>query len=698
MDHPIDRVFGPGGLLSSHLDGYEARPQQVEMARQVHEVFGGDGRVVIEAATGTGKTLAYLIPAILSGRRVLVSTATKALQEQIFNKDIPFLQELFKHASPRRAFKAITVKGRSNYLCKLRFEQFSSVMTFKKKADVAMFSRVRRWARSTKTGDRSEVQGLPDDFEPWQHVSATAQQCHGHDCRHFEECFVTRLRREAREADLVVVNHHLFFADLAIKGTGTAEVLPEDDAVVFDEAHHLEQIITSFFGLQVSNYRLVELASDLRRDLEAEGGMTLQGARRVEEAEHFGALFFEAFDVPDGRHALDEILRGRQGVEIAARFGTLMGALSDLAGWVETSNAGELSERLHARCVELHDDLEDLMGMKQPTMVYIVERRGRGLFLEASPVDVANLFRRKVLSLPGPQVYTSATLTTGGSFDYLMGRLGMEGLANVKTLELPPVFDYENRALIYVPNRLPEPNHPRFLDGVCQIVEYLIETTEGRAFVLFTSYRNMDEVHARLKDKITHMILKQGEAPRHELLEQFREDIHSVLFGTSSFWEGVDVEGEALSLVIIDKLPFGSPADPLTRARVKLIESQGMDPFRTYFVPSAAITLKQGFGRLIRSRRDQGIVAILDSRLASKNYGRTFLDSLPPAPVVWNAKEVRNWWQQRHPPAPAQAETLPIKTMASPLIAPSEEPSSGAIASVSAPTSPDPAPVALEPR
>ncbi len=653
MTHPAERIFGPDGLLSKHLNGYEMRAQQLKMARHVFEAFRSDRRAVIEAATGTGKTLAYLVPAILSGQRVVVSTATKALQEQIYFKDIPFLKDLFENDTPKRGFKAIYMKGRSNYLCKLRFEHFGSQLTFRNRREAGLFSRVRRWARSTKTGDRAEVPGLPDDFEPWQHISATAQQCHGSDCQFYEDCFVTRLRREAREADVIVVNHHLYFADLALRGTGVAEILPEYDAVVFDEAHHLEHTVTSFFGLQVSNYRFVELISDLRRELEGEEALTIQGAQLLESLEHHAALFFEAIDAPDGRHDLTELMADGRKENVIKHQGRLKEALENLAGWVEKADAGELVERLHERCTELLEDLEEIMGMGQASMVYIVERRGRGVFLEAAPIDVAGLFRRRVLSQPGAQIYASATLTAGGSFDYFLGRLGMKGRPDVESLQLPPVFDYRSKALVYIPRRLPQPTHPKFIDGVCQIVEYLVNTTEGRAFVLFTSYRNMDMVFERLKDKLEYTLLKQGEMPRHELLETFREDINSVLFGTNSFWEGVDVEGESLSLVIIDKLPFVSPADPLTRARVKLLESQGREPFSSFFVPSAAIALRQGFGRLLRSGRDQGIVAILDSRIASKRYGKTFLNSLPPAPVVWNAKEARIWWEKRAP-APSQ--------------------------------------------
>jgi ATP-dependent DNA helicase DinG len=640
----IKEIFGPSGLLGSQLEGYEPRPQQVEMAEVVYEALQRDQKAVIEAATGTGKTLAYLIPALLSGRRVVVSTATKALQEQIFFKDIPFLRALFEKAKPKRAFKAVYLKGRGNYLCKFRLERWGELLTFRTKQEALLFARIRGWAKKTRTGDRAEIEGLPEDFGPWQQVTASGAQCHGQACEHYNDCFVTRLRREAREADLIVVNHHLYFADLALREGGVAEILPEYDAVVFDEAHHLEQTIASFFGQEVSTYRINELLTDVRKTLEAESAATAVGAQRIEEVERLTWLFFEAFHVPEGRHALEDVLVGLIGEEVARRYGDLQEAMELLKGWLEKANAGEAAARLVSRCQGLAEDLESILRREDAAKVYLVERRGRGLYLQTVPLDVAALFRRQVLGRKEAQIYTSATLRAGGTFDFFLGRLGMKA-EEVVTRGLEPVFDYPKQALVYIPKRLPEPQHPDFLDGLCQIVLYLIKTTQGRAFVLFTSYRNMQEVHARLKGEIEQRVLCQGEASHRELLEQFRSDISSVLFATYSFWEGVDVEGEALSLVIIDKLPFASPADPVTRARMKLLESRGEDPFATYSVPAAAITLRQGFGRLIRSRRDLGIVAILDSRLGRKGYGRFFLDSLPPAGVVWSAKDARLWWE-----------------------------------------------------
>ncbi len=650
MYDTVESIFSADGLLAKMLARYEARPQQVEMAESVWHALQADKRLVVEAATGTGKTMAYMIPAILSGHRVIVSTATKALQEQIFFKDIPFLQDMFMQAKPKRKFRAIYLKGRTNYLCKLRFEMFQHNIAFRSRKEVTIFSRIRSWSKKTKTGDRSEIKGMPKDYGPWSQITASGQQCIGAECKFYQDCFVTRIRREAKEADLIVVNHHLFFADLALREANHAEILPEYDAVIFDEAHRLEEIIASFFGTQVSNYRINELVQDVRRDLENEKALSLLGKQRLDMVERSGNLFFESLSAPAGRFDLAEVLERPAASEAKRCHDDLYDAFEELGDWLEHANAGELSRRLRERCEELRDEINEVFSMQHDAMVYMVERRGRGVFLEAVPLDVAALFRRRMLKKKGTQVYTSATLTAGGDFDFFLRRLGMDGVSNVDTLRLEAVFDYAPRALIYVPRRLPAPTSPGFVDGVCQIVEYLINTTKGRAFVLFTSYRNMELVHDRMKVKLDFPLLKQGDAPNQEILELFRNDVSSVLFATHSFWEGVDVQGEALSLVIIDKLPFASPTDPLMRARMEHLENNGHDAFRYYSIPSAAITLRQGFGRLIRSHQDQGVVAILDSRLSSRGYGKFFLNSLPPAPVVWNAKEVRTWWEKNVEP------------------------------------------------
>lgn len=646
----VDEILGEGGLMSRALERYEFRPQQLQMANAVAQALRRRRPLVVEAATGTGKTLAYLIPALLSGKQVVVSTGTKALQEQLFHKDIPFLQ---KHWPSK--FDAVLLKGRRNYLCKLRFDQMRQSPQFRGRDDARLWPKILSWANVTQTGDRSEIPGLPDDYPTWNDLSVGAEGCLGQKCPHFEDCHITTLRKRAAQAQIVVVNHHLFFADLAIRDTGFGEILPEFDALIFDEAHHVESVATSYFGMQMSNFRIRELIADITRAVENEDIQTVyldEGIDALEKASH---TFFSVatFGLYEGRYSLDEVLSGTAGPMIKPAAKELLEAMDVLTRNIErTAGLGEIGVRLAGRCAEQRSDLSFILQADDKKYVYFVEVRDKGFFLQAAPIDLAKLLRDKLLNAHDRLIFTSATLATDGNFDFFEERIGIrerleEENFPLDRMILAPVFDYPKQAIVYVPRRLPAPNHPEWQDGVCTIVEYLIGLTEGRALVLFTSYANMKAVHERVSPRIPYTVLKQGDRPKRELLDELRRDTHSVLFATSSFWEGVDVEGEALSLVIIDKLPFASPSDPLTRARLDLIEAKGGSSFSLFSVPSAALMLKQGFGRLIRSKTDRGIVAILDSRVVTKNYGKYFLNSLPPARVAHNASEVKRWWAQR---------------------------------------------------
>ncbi|MEZ4458394.1 MAG: ATP-dependent DNA helicase [bacterium] len=649
----VDEILGQGGLMSRALERYEFRPQQLQMANAVAEAFRRRRPLIVEAATGTGKTLAYLVPALLSGKRVVVSTGTKALQEQLFHKDIPFLKEHW----PSK-FDAVLLKGRRNYLCKLRFEQMRESPSFRTREDARLWPKVLSWAKYTQTGDRAEIQGLPDDYPTWNDLSVGAEACLGQKCPHFEDCHITTVRKQAAQAQIIVVNHHLFFADLAIRDTGFGEILPEFDALVFDEAHHVESVATSYFGMQMSNFRIRELIADITRALENEDVSTAHIDEGIEGLENASNAFFSVatFGLYDGRYSMDEVMQGTAGPMIRPAADNLIEALDVLKGNIQrTAGLGEVAVRLAGRCAEQRSDLAFILDGSDKKYVFFVEVRDKGFFLQAAPIDLAKLLRDKLLNAHDRLIFTSATLATDGNFDFFEERIGIKNRFEndefpLDRMILAPVFDYENQAIVYVPRRLPAPNHPEWQDGVCTIVEYLIGLTEGRAFVLFTSYANMNQVFEKVAPKIEHKVLKQGEKPKRELLDEFRADTHSVLFATSSFWEGVDVEGEALSLVIIDKLPFASPSDPLTKARLDLIDSKGGSSFSLFSVPSAALTLKQGFGRLIRSKTDRGIVAILDSRIVSKGYGRYFLNSLPPARVAHNASEVKSWWAEHGNP------------------------------------------------
>ncbi len=650
----LEAVLGPGGVLDQNLERYEYREQQMEMARGVLESLLARRPLIVEAATGTGKTLAYLIPAILSRKRVVVSTGTKALQEQLFHKDIPLLKKCLD-----QPFEAELLKGRRNYLCQFRYQSFRREKRFRSNEEADLWPAIQRFVARTQTGDRAEIEGMPDYFPTWQELSVGSEACLGTRCDFWEDCFVQKARRRAQDADIIVVNHHLFFADLALKSGGFGEVLPEYDAVVFDEAHHLEAVATEYFGVQVSNYRFRDLAGDVERaleteEVEAEAERDVQDAVRAVE-NRAGKLFDDLADeLESGRHGLDEVMEQIDTQRLEEQRRSVDEQLETLSGVIRSASMGEVGHRLAERCRELGVDLEMVLAAEDSDFAYVAERRDSGTFLHASPIDLAGELRSKLLATHDSLIFTSATLATGGDFSFFKRRMGFGGVTDSKGKQKPDievdeilleaVFDYQEQCVLYVPRKLPAPRDPDFCKNVALIVDYLVNITEGRAFVLFTSYRNMNDVHQRLVDELDYPVFKQGEASKRELLESFRNTENAILFATASFWEGVDVEGESLSMVIIDKLPFANPSDPLTKARLDAVEQGGGNSFFDVSLPTAAISLRQGFGRLIRSRRDRGVVAILDSRIAHKRYGRYFLKSLPPAPVVWTAPGVKRWW------------------------------------------------------
>lgn len=677
MASVIDDILGPEGLLSKALDNYEHRPQQLEMAQAVALALKDKQRLVVEAATGTGKSLAYLVPALLSGKRVVISTGTKALQEQLFQKDLPLLA---KHW--HEEFDAVLLKGRRNYLCQWRMQDMLMAPRFRGPNDAKFWPDIMEWSRKTEVGDRAEVKGLPDDYPTWADLSISSDACTGSKCKFYENCFVTQARRRAQEAKIIVVNHHLFFADLALRKTTYAEILPEYDAVIFDEAHHLEDVASAYFGMQISNYRISELIGDIKRWMDKEAVADKSIEKVIKELGVDGSSLFSlmAFGLYEGRYPLREALEGSQREKIKEAQRQLSDTIADLEReFKRFATKIEGSERLAERTTNLKFEIDSVLRADDDHYTYFLEIKNNGVFVQAAPIDLAQLFQDKLLDGRDAMIFTSATLSTNDTFDYFKQRMGLvpkskgkdaskppddlvleqeddkpksrpalTGAPELRELRLEPVFDYETQCVVYIPEKLPEPNHPAFVEGVAKIVKYLVSITEGRAFVLFTSWANMNRVHEMLEHELTQTVLKQGERPKAQLIQAFKEDRTSVLFATSSFWEGVDVEGDALQLVIIDKLPFASPGDPLVKARMDLLEARGGNSFMDYSVPSAALTLKQGFGRLIRSRQDIGIVAILDSRIATKRYGKYFLKSLPPAPVVWTAPAVKRWWYDKH--------------------------------------------------
>ncbi|MDQ3338578.1 MAG: DEAD/DEAH box helicase [Myxococcota bacterium] len=642
-------LLAPGGGLDRAIPHYEDRAEQREMSAAVARALEDARPLIVEAGTGTGKTLAYLIPALQSGKRVVVSTGTRGLQDQIARHDIPLLRSILP-----RPFAAVVLKGVANYVCKRKLAELTSRT---KTLDV---SALEDWSQYTETGDRSEVEWLAEAAPLWSEVTTTPDARIGPRCPHFERCFVTQARRQAESAQLVVVNHHLYFADRALRSAHPgAKVLPDHDAVIFDEAHQLEDVATEHFGSRVSTHKISELARDAHLAL---AGMPLWTGRASVDLIHameraglglFSLLRSALIGDDSGRVPLPEGLFDHPDRQRA--WFRLDSALEDLARAAEAESepppdeepAGEAGARasltsLARRAREVRDSLALIAEQRQKNHVYWGEVRSNGTFLSASPIDVGELLRRHIVQAGPTPIFTSATLATARDFTYSRARLGLQD-ADELLVESP--FDYERQAMLYVPRDLPNVNDG-WAPAATERVRDLLAITQGRAFLLFTSHRALREASAALSN-LPYPRLVQGDAPRATLVDKFRTTPNAVLLGTSSFWEGVDVPGDALSLVIIDKLPFSSHLDPLVAARMQACAETGKDPFDTIQLPAAAIALKQGFGRLIRRRDDRGIVAILDARIVTKTYGRVFLETLPTGlPRTSVIEQVRRWWNQ----------------------------------------------------
>jgi len=661
----MEEVFGPGGLIAQHHPNYEYRFGQIEMAEAVHNILNDGGLALIEAGTGTGKTLAYLIPALAAGRRVLVSTATKNLQEQLHKKDVPFLQQIIP-----RDFKVVCMKGRSNYLCLYRMKKAASTPMLEGLEEVDYFDQIRKWASESETGDRAELTELPEDLSFWSQIDARAETCLGQKCPDFEECFITRMRREAMEADVVIVNHHLFFADLALRNGDYGSVLPDYSTVIFDEAHELEDVAAAFFGTSVSNYRINDLIQDGNKleikDSTQQGELIKALARLSQRSDNFW-LSFRGEELDSGGEIEEQANRwqsrrsyGRKRSSTGAQesrypLSSSHFARRDEDGTITATMTGEAYialrkaidrlittlgvvidpppelDNIVRRAQGLKFDLEFIVAGDQPDFVYWCEKRGRGVFINATPIDVSGILEENLFARVQTAVLTSATMTAGGSFDFIKGRLGIR---HARQLIVDSHFDFKRQAVLYLPRRMPDPRTREFLDASVEEIVQILQATQGRAFVLFTSVSSMRETYERVRDLIDYPAFIQGQGSKTGLLERFRNTSGAVLFATSSFWQGVDVQGDALSCVIISKLPFAVPSDPVVAARQRYIDDQGGNSFYEYSVPQAAITLKQGLGRLIRSSSDRGVLSILDPRLKTKSYGRVFLQSIPQCRVT----------------------------------------------------------------
>ena len=649
-DASLYQFFAPGGVLSRTHPAYEFRGGQLQMAQAVGQALEEKRHLIVEAGTGTGKTLAYLVPVIRSRKRVIISTGTKNLQEQLFYKDVPFLAQALATGSSVSGSRLSVcyMKGRNNYLCRKKLYDLTDQPVLSGLEEIEQYRAIAAWEKTTSTGDRAELAELPEASLLWHKLDARADACIGQKCSEWERCFITEMRRKAMASDIVIVNHHLFFADLAIKlqadGAPDAGILPEAAAVIFDEAHELEDVAGNYFGISVSNLRMEDLARDVESSLQHHRMLSASLSVALGSLRERSQLFFSLLPPGDGRFAFDN--RREFLEENGDEFVALNQALTRLAGELEgLPQKPEEVFNFVRRAQEIQVQLRFAMEEEDRNTVFWIERRGGGwgsrgatagheafgrgkqnVFLQATPIDVGPILRECLWSKLECAVLTSATLAVGGGFEYIRQRLGME---HARESVLPSHFDYESQALLYVPPDLPDPRTPPFTAQASERIRRLLEITRGRAFVLFTSYAQMNDIYQRLLAEVEFPLLRQGDAPKSALLEEFRLTPNAVLFATSSFWQGVDVPGEQLSCVIIDRLPFAVPSDPVVAARVKAIDADGGNAFFQYQVPAAVITLKQGFGRLIRSLHDRGLLVLLDNRILKKQYGRVFVESLP---------------------------------------------------------------------
>ncbi|MET0048450.1 MAG: ATP-dependent DNA helicase [Sedimenticola sp.] len=631
----IQEVLGPDGLLAKSVEGFAYRPEQEAMASAVAETIDQGGVLISEAGTGTGKTFAYLVPALISGQKMIISTGTKNLQDQLFHRDLPLVRETL--AVPA---DVALLKGRSNYLCTHRMESTLIEGRLRSKEMVNQLMAIKGWSGRTSSGDIAELNDIPEDAQIWPYVTSTTDNCLGQECSDYSTCHLVEARRRAQEADLVVINHHLLCADFALKEEGFGELLPGADCFIVDEAHQLPEVASNFFGVTLSGRQLIELAKDTETEYHREAGDMKEINERTDSLTRSVRDLRLVFGLDIRRGPWKEIAADERIMQSLQRVGEELQGLSDLLESVKGRGKG-LDSCLD-RCQQMQGVLASIRDDDDSDVIRWFETHRQSFRLNRTPLDISGMFQAQMERHPGSWVFTSATLAVGEKFEHFQHQLG---LSSATTARWDSPFDYPNQALWFVPKGLPDPRSgDGYTDAVAEIARQVVTASRGRAFLLFTSYRALHKAAELLESALDYPLLVQGSAPKAKLLDEFRALGNAVLLGTASFWEGVDVRGEALSCVVIDKLPFSSPGDPVLQARIDALRKRGGNPFMEFQVPQAVIALKQGAGRLIRDVTDRGVLVICDPRLLKRGYGHVFLDSMPPMARTRDIADVQHFF------------------------------------------------------
>jgi len=615
----VQDILSETGPLAGSIDGFTVRPQQQQLAQTIADVMNNNDSLVCEAGTGTGKTFAYLVPALLSGKRVIISTGTKHLQDQLYYKDLPIVRKALNVP-----IVTALLKGRANYLCLHRLENGDGDFHYLTKEDLSDIPMVKQWATQTDIGDLAELINLPEDAAIRSRIVSNTENCLGQDCSFYDDCFVFKARRKANEAEIVVVNHHLLLADLALRESGFGEVLPKADTIIFDEAHLLPTLASEFFSQTLSSRQFSELFSDTTAAYLTVANDMAEVLDEIRDCQTGLRKFRLSLGNKDRRVAWNEVFSEKK---VNQALQDLCDNLIALEKYLDSlAGRSKALENCWRRCGNMIEALQNFVERESEDLVQWLETRGQGFLLHQTPLDISATFQARLAEHGCNTIYTSATLSVAEDFSHFSDQLGLSEIT-AKSWDSP--FNYQKQALLYLPQGMPEPNEPVYTEAVVNMALPVIEASQGHAFLLFTSHRAMNEAYSLLAKRIDYPLMRQGDAPRSELLQLFRNTENAVLLGTSSFWEGVDVRGKALSCVIIDKLPFAPPDDPVFRARAAKMRENGQNPFMTYQLPQAVISLKQGVGRLIRDANDYGVLMICDPRLKTKSYGRIFLKSLP---------------------------------------------------------------------